>query len=245
MLSQASVEAYRTLRATLLASGGSPGSILVTGAGQWEGKTTTAINLAASLAWSGASVILIEADVRQPSVGPALGLESILDLRRVLSGDVSLEEALVESDKYGPNLRVLLARGWFGEPDPTYGDELLLPAATGLISTAQRLADFVVIDSPPLAEVIDALELARRADAVLLVSRLGQTQITKLRRLGALLDRAGVDPVGMVLVGTEPRRASDSYGYVGAGAVGHSAPPGPPVPARRLRASGKTRSAPH
>ena len=260
-LSPASLEAYRTLRATLLAwPGGSPRSILVTGSAQWEGKTTTAINLAASLALSGASVILIEADVRQPSIGIALGLDPILDLKRVLSGEVNVEEALVESDEYGPNLRVLLARGWFGEPSALHGDELLLPAASGLLSNAERLADFVVIDSPPLAEVIDALELARQADAVLLVARLGQTQVTRLRRLGALLARTDVDPIGLVLIGTEPPRASDTYGYIGAGVAEHSAPPGSATPrsatprsatpgsatpARRLRASGKTRSSAH
>jgi Mrp family chromosome partitioning ATPase len=167
-------------------------------------------------------VILIEADIRQPSVGRALGLESEFGLTRLLRGEVTLEEAMVETGEGGANLRVLLARG-SGDPDVFGGDELLLPAASRLLSSAQRLADYVVIDSPPLAEVVDALELARRADAVLLVARLGQTQMTRLRRLGALLARTGVEPVGIVLVGTAHPRASDNYGYFGAGAVGYPA----------------------
>ncbi len=94
------------------------------------------------------------------------------------------------------------------------GDELLLPAASGLLSAAQQLADYVVIDSPPLAEIIDALEFARQADQVLLVARLGQTHMARLRRLGALLARTGVQPVGIALIGTEPPRPSERYQYL-------------------------------
>jgi polysaccharide biosynthesis transport protein len=212
-LSPAGLDGYRTLRATLLASRPiQPRSILVTGAGPWEGKTTTAINLAVSLAWSGASVILIEADLRRPSIGGALGLKSQLDLSHVLTGQVSLERALVQPPEYGENLRILLAGG-HGMGSAFVGDELLLPAASGLLSSAQELADYVIIDSPPLAEVIDALELARQADQVLLVVRLGQTQTARLRHLGTLLTRTGVRPVGIALIGTEPPRASERYPY--------------------------------
>jgi Mrp family chromosome partitioning ATPase/capsular polysaccharide biosynthesis protein len=216
-LSPAGLEGYRTLRATLLASRPiQPRSILVTGAGPWEGKTTTAINLAVSLAWSGASVILIEADLRRPSIAGALRVEAKLDVSHVLRGHASLEQALVQPDEYGANLRVLLANGHEAS-NAFMGDELLLPAASGLLANAQELADYVVIDSPPLAEVIDALELARRADEVLLVVRLGQTQTARLRRLGALLFRTGVHPVGIAVIGTEPPRASESYPYIGVG----------------------------
>ena len=68
-----------------------------------------------------------------------------------------------------------------------------------------------------MAEVIDALELARQADEVLLVVRLGQTQTARLRRLGALLVGSGVHPVGIAVIGTEPPRASESYPYIGVG----------------------------
>jgi Mrp family chromosome partitioning ATPase/capsular polysaccharide biosynthesis protein len=234
-LSPVALEGYRTLRATLLASRPipcrarrasariHPRSILVTGAGPWEGKTTTAINLAVSLAWSGASVILIEADLRRPSMGTALSVDSRLDVSHVLRGQVRLEQALVQPKDYGANLRVLLAGG-HGASSAFVGDELLLPAASGLLSSAQELADYVVIDSPPLAEVVDALEIARQADEVLLVVRLGYTQTARLRRLGSLLARTRVQPVGITVIGTEPPRPSERYPYVGSNSPRQSTP---------------------
>jgi capsular exopolysaccharide synthesis family protein len=230
-LNPPALEAYRTLRATLLAlRPASSRSILVTGASQSEGKTTTAINLAVSLAWSGASVILIDADLRLPAVGRALGVTSEFDLSHVLRGQVSLEQALVQTHEY-EGLRILLADHG-GGPGTFVGDELLLPAASSLLADAQSMADYVVIDSPPLAEVVDALELARRVDDVLLVVRLGQTKAARLRRLGALLARTGVHPVGIVLVGTEPPRGSERYPYVGGGPRGQSTTSGMRVTAR-------------
>jgi capsular exopolysaccharide synthesis family protein len=212
-LSPAGLDGYRTLRATLLASRRvQPRTVLVTSAGPSEGKTTSAINLAVSLAWSGASVILIEADLRRPSVAGALGLTSSYDLADVLTGQVSIERALVQPDEYGGNLRVLLAGG-HGVGSAFVGDELLLPAASELLTSAQELADYVIIDSPPLAQVIDALELARQADEVLLVVRLGHTQTARLRRLGGLLARTGVQPAGIAVIGTDPPRASERYPY--------------------------------
>jgi Mrp family chromosome partitioning ATPase len=223
------------LRATLLASRSAkpPRAILVTGASQWEGKTTTAVNLAASLAWSGASVILIEVDLRRPSIADALNLDSPFDLSHVLRGKVSLEQALVQSEDYGDNLRILLAHGR-GAGTTLFGDELLLPAASGLLASARNIADYVIIDSPPLAEVVDALEFARRADDVLLVVRLGQTHTTRLRRLGTLLARVNIQPVGIVVIGTEPARGSERYRrYDGDDRAAHPAPSGRPrVPAR-------------
>jgi capsular exopolysaccharide synthesis family protein len=215
-LGPATIEAYRTLRATLTASrsgAAGPRSVLVTSPSASEGKTTTAINLAASLALTGHRVILIEADLRRPSIGRTLGIEPRSDLMAVLLEEVRLEEALEQVEGYGPNFEVLLAK------DPGAGtpntDGLFLPTARSLIDQAKGLADYVVIDSPPLTEVIDGLALAERADEVLLVVRLGRSLQARIVHLGELLAQHGIEPVGLAIVGVPASETASDY-YVSA-----------------------------
>ena len=213
-LSAAAAEAYRTLRATISrvhAPETKAGQvILVTGPSASEGKSTTAVNLASSLALTGQDVILIEADLRRPS------LSSVLEVKPSSGGVVSvliehnrLSQALVTSPTYGPHLRILLAdqsgSGWVT-------DLFSIPAADAMIRDARRLADFVVIDSPPLNEVIDALPLARQADDVLVVARIGKTRIDKLGQLADLLAESGITPIGFAVIGT-PRPGRRDYRY--------------------------------
>lgn len=224
------LEAFRTLRAMALASR-SPGrpvprSLLVTSAAPGEGKTTTALNLASSLVASGSSVILIEGDLRKPSIGNAMGLTARYDLTSVVTGEVALEDALVTSPRY-PNLQFLLAEGIRSKG--TSGDALFLPTATKMVSDAKELADFVIVDSPPLLAVIDALEIARAADSVLIVAHLGHTDLRRLSALGSLLAEAHIDPAGIALIGAAAPGGTEVYGYHqpprggGGGAAGASA----------------------
>jgi Mrp family chromosome partitioning ATPase len=208
-LSPAGVEAYRTLRATLTAprrGGRQISSVMITGASPSEGKTTTALNLAASLALSGKKVVLIEADLRRPKIGKALGISATRGIASVLIDGLPLSEALMTSEAYGDNLQLLLvdrAGEWMA-------DQFSLPAAQNLVDEAKQLADFVVIDSPPLAEVIDALPLVQMTDEVVIVTRLGRTHLNKLTRLGEILGQYGVRPAGFALVGVSP---TTEYGY--------------------------------
>jgi Mrp family chromosome partitioning ATPase/capsular polysaccharide biosynthesis protein len=211
-LSPSTVEAHRTLRATLSASRRRQGSrsILITGASAAEGKTTTAINLAASLALAGNSVILIEADLRRPTVGRAVGATALDGTVSVLLDSVSLEDALVTTKAYGPNLRFLLAR-YAGQAGGLLADWLFLPAAQRLLAEAKELADYVIIDSPPLTEVIDALPLAQSADDVVLITRLGHSQLTKIRQLTEILARHEIQPAGFAIVAVPPAEVASGY----------------------------------
>jgi capsular exopolysaccharide synthesis family protein len=210
-LSPAAAEAYRTLRGTLDRPniGGRSRAILVTGPSPMEGKTTTALNLACSLALAGRRVILIEADLRRPSLGQALGMEEKhAGVVSVLIEETKLKDALMQSAAYGQNLQVLLADfsgGWIAELFST-------PAAQQLIDDARSLADFVIIDSPPLTQVIDALPLARKCDEVLIVTRLGRTRLDQLSRLADLLADNDITPTGFTVTGTVRRRRGD-YRY--------------------------------
>jgi tyrosine-protein kinase len=224
-LSAAAAEAYRTLRATIsaradLAKGGQV--ILVTGSGASEGKSTTAVNLASSLALTGKDVILIEADLRRPSLGKVLGIEPTKGgVVSVLIEHTQLARALVSSSTFGPNLRCLLAdqagTGWIT-------DLFSIPAADAMIKDARRLADYVVIDSPPLNEVIDALPLARQADDVLLVGRIGATRLDKLSQLADLLAESGIKPIGFAVVGSQRPGRRDYRYYAEPSADGQRGP---------------------
>jgi succinoglycan biosynthesis transport protein ExoP len=94
-------------------------------------------------------------------------------------------------------LRVLLV----DHSDDWLGEILALPSSRALLEDARSIADYVIIDSPPLTEVIDALPLARQVDDVLLVTRLGSSNLSQLSRLGDLLAQNGITPAGFVLVG--------------------------------------------
>jgi succinoglycan biosynthesis transport protein ExoP len=214
-LSPATSEAYRTLRGTLAvsrrASGSESHAILVTGSSPSEGKTTTAVNLSSSLATAGHNVILIEADLRRPGIGPALDLQSKYGVASVLVESVALRDALVTTPTFGSNLAILLADyegGWIS-------DLFALPAARELIAEARRMADFVIIDSPPLTDVIDALPLVDYVDDVVLVAGVGKTHLRKLAQLGELLAEYGVRPAGFAVVGTPRPRRSDYHYYAG------------------------------
>jgi non-specific protein-tyrosine kinase len=211
-LSPPTSEAYRTLRGLLGASrsrtGGRSRTILVTGSSPSEGKSTTAINLASSLAAAGHSVILIEADLRRPAISSALGLNPRHGVVSVLIQSVPLADALVPYSNFGPSLNLLLADGEGGWISELFA----LPAAREMLREAGELADYVIIDSPPLTDVIDALPLASYADSVLIVSRIGKTDLRKLSQLGELLAENGIRPVGFAVVGT-PRPKRSGYHY--------------------------------
>jgi capsular exopolysaccharide synthesis family protein len=209
-LSPITLEAYRTLRAMLSArrKGDEPSkSLLVTGPSPSEGKTTSAINLASSFAFAGNRVILIEADFRRPTVGAALNVKPRVGIGKVLLGEVSLEDALVPAPNFGDELRLLLV----DRTDEWLPEVLSLPAAGALIEKAQQLADFVVIDSPPLTEVIDALPIAQQVDDVVLVVRLGSSRLVQLERLGDLLAQHGIRPAGFAVVGAGTSERESYY----------------------------------
>lgn len=230
------LEAFRTLRAMLLASRDPgqplPRTLFVTSAAPGEGKSTTALNLASSLAASGSSVILVEGDLRRPAIGRTLNLVAAYDLTTVVTGQVPLNRALVTTKRY-PGVKFLLADGIRSQG--TSGDALFLPAARNMLQEAARSADFVIIDSPPLLAVIDALELARQADSVLIVAQVGTTDTRRLSALGSLLAEAHIDPSGIALIAADVPGGPEVYSYQQA--------PGARRPLRKRR-SGKRASDP-
>jgi len=209
-LSSGAIEAYRTLRAVLTrpAKGSTSKSILVTSPGPSEGKTTSAMSLAASLALAGKSVILIEGDLRRPAIGKSFGMTAEKGVASVLSGDATLAESLVSVPVGGYGLWLLLAE----QAGEAAAELLALPAAQDLVAEAKEMAEFVIVDSPPLATVVDALPLAGSADEIVLVVRLGVSRLDRIRELGELLADVGVKPTGFALIGA-PRQPRSYYSH--------------------------------
>jgi Mrp family chromosome partitioning ATPase/capsular polysaccharide biosynthesis protein len=216
----ASAEAHRALRATLSAAAerrelDSPHAadeghaVFITGSTTRDGRTTTALNLAVALVHVGKRVALIEADLRRPALARALGIAAGGGLPAVLLDEVQLDEALVDAPGYDGKLKLLLT----GEPRAWMADQLSLPAGRAIVQQARRLADYVIVDSPPIPEVVDPLPLIEAADDVVIVTRLGQTHLGRLEQLGELLAQAGVTPDGIVLIGAGPRDGGRSVAW--------------------------------
>lgn len=210
-LSAAALEQYRTLRATipLRPQDGKGHTFLICSATPAAGKSTTAISLAAVLAQTGTKVILIDADLRRPSIGKALGMSTRYGIEEVLSGEVELSEAL-QPIRFGATttFSVLAASGDGDDPS----DQLSPAAAKRLVQAAGRRAEVVIIDSPPLLAVSDALSFTRVVDQILLVVRAGQTKLSELSGAWELLGHQHAQPSGLILVGVRPQSGL-SYGY--------------------------------
>ena len=218
-LSPSAMEQYRMLRAALsVRTTGSSQAYLVAGSSPSEGKTTSALSLATVLARGGDGVILIEADLRRPSLASTLSIGEFVGTEEVLAGDVSLDAALQNVRFGGASFRLLAAH-----PTDSSAELLAYDTAQRLVDDAKRVAEFVVIDSPPLTSVIDALPLAIIADDLVVVSRVGHSRVNRLSELFELLARHDRPATGVVLIGSDPRTA-DSYSY-------YAAEPREPAPA--------------
>lgn len=158
-------EAFRKLRTNLQFAGVNRPmrSIVVTSASAGEGKSTVALNLAVTVAKGGQKVILVDADLRLPSVAAATGIEGGIGLTTVLVGSTSLEDSI---QYWSDDGLALLASG----PLPPNPSELLGSAAMSrLLEELQKKFDLIIIDSPPILPVTDASVLTRSTDSVLLV----------------------------------------------------------------------------
>lgn len=188
-------EAYRALRTSILLASKSRRSkvLLVTSAMPQDGKTTTSINIAAVLAQSGSRVLLIDADLRRPSIHRALKLPDAAGLSTWLAGTDQDRPHILPSGI--PNLDVLPAG-----PKPPYPAELLGLSALGIMLDRLRSEyDHIIIDSPPVLSVTDAVLMAVLVDSVLLVIRSRKTTKGALRRSLDVLQQANVRIMGVVL----------------------------------------------
>ncbi|AMV17718.1 polysaccharide biosynthesis tyrosine autokinase [Planctomyces sp. SH-PL14] len=187
-------EAYRSLRTTLFFSTRETGEkvIQVCSAEPGDGKSTTTANLAVALAQSGKSVVLIDADLRRPTVHDLFALPRQLGLAEVLTGAIPLESGLKATPV--ANLSVLTA----GIPPENPAELLSTSNLEGLVQELRGRYDFVLFDSPPVLAVSDPCIIAPQADAMLLVVRLEKNNRTVLRRACEQLDAHGIRLLGVI-----------------------------------------------
>ncbi|HEY4661704.1 MAG TPA: polysaccharide biosynthesis tyrosine autokinase [Terriglobales bacterium] len=211
-------EAYRALRTSLLLTsvGAPPKIILITSALPQEGKTTTSVNTATVLAQKGTRVLLIDADLRRPSIHKALGLGPKSGLSNVLTGGVSLPDAICRSSAM-PNLFVLPA----GTPPPNPAELLASSQMVEVLAELRQHYDHIVLDTPPTLSVTDAVVLSTRADAVVLVIRCGQTTKPALRRSREILAQVNARVAGVLLNAVDLDSPDYYYYYEYQGKYGH------------------------
>jgi polysaccharide biosynthesis transport protein len=204
-------EAFRALRTTLLLS--SPGSppkvIIVSSAAPGEGKTTVSVNCALAFAQKGAKVLLVDADLRRSGAQGRLRMQGELGLSSCLSGGRESAE-FIKDLPGGMGLAVLPA----GQKPPNPVELLDSDRMRTLLEQWREEYEHIIIDTPPLVGLSDALALSPFADAVLLVARSGRTSQQSLRRARDILNRVHARTVG-VLINDLDIDSGDYYNYYG------------------------------
>ncbi|HEU4707554.1 MAG TPA: polysaccharide biosynthesis tyrosine autokinase [Solirubrobacterales bacterium] len=220
-LPSAELEPFRMVRAQLRYFQGRRGldSVVVTSAQPGEGKTVVSLGLALAAATSGERVLLIEADMRKPVLGRILDLHSTAGLSELLSGDgeaslqdvvTSVETAAITQDVGGRTFDVLPAGAVPPNPTELAASEKM----SGLLREATGSYDFVVVDTPPVLTVSDALPLIAATGGVLPVSGIGVSTRNSAADLVSMLEGTGATLVGLIANFSEaPDPARQAYGY--------------------------------
>jgi succinoglycan biosynthesis transport protein ExoP len=204
-------EAIRTLRNTILLSDFEQRlqSITVTSAEPGEGKTTLSVHLAVAIAARGKKTLLVDGDLRRPSVHARFGLTQQLGLSNVLTGEVTWREALLSVDGR-PNLSILPAG-----PGSHRAADLIGPRLSELLDEFAKEFALVILDSPPLLGFAECLQMASAADGVLIITRAGETNRKAVATVVSTLERIRANIIGVVLNRVTQQTSSDGYYYYG------------------------------
>lgn len=202
-------EAFRSLRTSVLLSAADspPRSLLVSSAQPGEGKTTVSTNLAISLAQLGQRVLLIDGDLRRPSVHRAFGIRDSLGMVSYLTGQQDWRAAVEKLSV--PGLDVLVS----GPIPPNPAELVSSDRMKKLLAEALEEYRFVVVDSPPLLNVADSRILATLVEGVVLVIKGGETPRELARRAQAHASDVGARVIGVVLNNVDMHREEYSYYY--------------------------------
>lgn len=207
-------EAYRSMRTALQFSTteGAPKRFMVTSCAKGEGKSTTALALAIAFAQLGKRVLLVDADMRNPSIHRALGIANEAGLSNFLSG---LSEGNLAQDTAVPNLSVITAGPT--PPDPV---ELLMGPKFGLLlEKAHELGyEHIIVDGPPMLGIADAVVLGNQIQYIIFTVKAASTRRASIKDSLRRMRHAGLSPMGVVLTHAKEEHTHDYaqdayYGY--------------------------------
>lgn len=208
-------EAVRTIRTALMLTGteAPPKSIMITSAVSGEGKTSLALSLSALVARSGQRAIVIDCDLRRASLHQALGVPNETGLSNYLSGQVPLSDVIEVDPATG--LHFITAGGRSPHPTDLLGSQQMYALLNQLCTTY----DMVVLDTPPLLAVSDALVLVRAVDRVVFLTRWEKTRRESMLAAVKQVVDAGANIAGLVLSRVDLRKQRRyGYGYSGGNA---------------------------
>jgi capsular exopolysaccharide synthesis family protein len=194
--------------------------VVITSTVAGEGKTTVAVNLAAGIAATDLRVLLIEADLRKPTLKNYFPDFQGVGLSEVLSGQADLEEAVWKTDI--DNLYLIMSGRLPPNPSELLGSQRM----ADVLDLASSIADVIILDTPPALPVTDASALAPQSDGVVLVVRAGQTSAHKALDVARSFERNGVRVLGIALNAMGGDTSSNyyyHYGYVASRSGGRRA----------------------
>ena len=234
-LSEADLEAFRIVRTKLefLDPNNTPRLVLVTSALPEEGKSTVSLALASVYAAAGLRTLLVECDLRRPTFAKKLGIAQTPGLTDYLSGRANPSEILqvvalpnpatngaAGTPHEGASLVAIAA----GSPSPQPAELLRSERAVGFFDQIREVYDIVIIDSPPLLSVVDALDVLPLSDAVIMCLRTSRTTRDQARAARGALSQLPDRPTGIVITGVRDREEALQYGYYSYGEV-YGSPP--------------------
>ena len=199
-------EAYRSLRTNIQYSSfdNKYQTLVVTSANPDEGKTTVAGNLALALAQGESKVLLVDCDMRRPSIHKTFKISNTYGISDLLVGNKKLESV---ANKYNDNLSIVPA----GKIPPNPAEMLASKAMTAFLEEMKNYFDYIVLDTPPLQAVTDAQVLSTKVDGSLIVVRAGVTKKDAVHDAVSIINKVNGNIIGTVLIGAYNSR--DRYYY--------------------------------
>lgn len=201
-------EAYKTLRTNIQYSSFDKNTqvIIVTSSQPGEGKSTTAGNLALSMAQDGKKTILIDCDLRKPTVHKKFSITNTSGLSEVMVGKVELKDAMKEFNK---NLTIITS----GKIPPNPSEMLGSKNMKRFLVELRRHYDCIILDTPPVLAVTDAQILSRNADGMVLVIKSGYTKKDVVIKAKKQIDNVGGKIIGAILNAVDSKNSRNNYYY--------------------------------